>query len=190
MYLPQTQMTDGMLNLVVLARTESPTGLTESIRGAVRAFDAGVPIFDVASMSERVARSAAPRRFVMQLLGAFALAALALAALGLYGVVAHSVGQRTREIGIRIALGAAPRDIVRLVLAGGAGLIAAGLGAGLLGALGASRFLSAILYEVGPGDPASLAAAAILLAAVAFAAHWLPARRAARVDPMTALRSE
>ncbi|MET0618998.1 MAG: ABC transporter permease [Thermoanaerobaculia bacterium] len=190
MYLPQTQMTDGMLTLVVLARTESPARLTESIRSAMRALDAGVPVYDVASMSERVARSAAPRRFVMQLLGAFALAALALAALGLYGVVAHSVGQRTREIGIRMALGATPRDIARLVLVGGSGLIAAGLAAGLLGALGASRFLSAILYEVRPGDPVSLAAAAAVLAAAAFAAHWLPARRAARLDPMTALRTE
>jgi putative ABC transport system permease protein len=190
MYLPQAQMTDGMLNLVVRTRTTEPENLTSSIRDEVRALDPGVPLFDIASMSERVARSAAPRRFVMRLLGAFALAALALAALGLYGVVAHSVGQRTREIGIRMALGATPRDIARLVLVGGSRLIATGLAAGLLGAFGATRFLSAILYEVHPGDPASLAAAATLLAAAAFAAHWLPARRAARVDPMTALRSE
>jgi putative ABC transport system permease protein len=190
MYLPQTQMTDGLLNLVVLARTESPERLTESIRQAVRALDPGVPIFDIASMSARVTRSAAPQRFVTRLLGAFALVALALAAIGLYGVIAHSVGQRTREIGIRMALGATPRDIARLVLVGGSGLIAAGLAAGLLGALGATRFLAGILYEVRPGDPVSLAAAAAVLAAAAFAAHWLPARRAARLDPLTALRTE
>ena len=190
MYLPQSQVTDGMLTLVVLARTTEPASLTASIRNEVRAVDAGAPIFDVASMNERVARSAAPRRFVMRLLGAFALAALALAALGLYGVVAHSVGQRTREIGIRMALGATPRDIARLVLVGGSGMIAAGLAAGLLGAFGATRFLAAILYEVQPGDPASLVAAAAVLAAAAFAAHWFPARRAARIDPMKALRTE
>ena len=188
MYLPQAQVTDGLLSLVVLARTANPASLTASIRGEVHALDPGVPIFDVASMDERVARSAAPRRFVMRILGAFALAALALAALGLYGVVAHSVGQRTREIGIRMALGATPRDIARLVLVGGSGLIAFGLAAGLLGAFGATRFLAAILYEVRPGDPASLAAAAAVLAAAALAAHWFPARRAARLDPVTALR--
>ena len=190
MYLPQAQVTDGFFNLVVLASAGNPASLAGPIRREVRALDPGVPVYDVASMEERVARSAAPRRFVMQLLAAFAVSALALAALGLYGVVAHSVGQRTREIGIRMALGATPRDIVRLVLGGGAGLIATGLAAGLLGALGATRFLSAILYEVRPADPAALAAAAAVLAAAAFAAHWLPARRASRIDPIAALRSE
>jgi putative ABC transport system permease protein len=190
MYLPQAQVTDGILSLIVLTRTSDPASLTDSIRREVRALDPGIPIYDVASMGERVARSAAPRRFVMRLLGAFALSALALAALGLYGVVAHAVGQRTREIGIRMALGATPRDVVRLVLAGGAGMIAAGLAAGLLGAFGATRFLSAILYEVSPSDPFALAAAAAVLAVVALAAHWLPARRAARVDPIAALRAE
>ena len=190
MYLPQSQVTDGMLTLVVRARSTDPARLTASIRDAVRGLDPGVPIYDVASMGERVARSAAPRRFVMRLLAAFALAALALAALGLYGVVAHSVGQRTREIGIRMALGATPRDIARLVLVGGSGLIAAGLAAGLLGAFGATRFLSAILYEVRPADPVSLAAASALLALVAVAAHWLPARRASRIDPIAALKAE
>ena len=190
MYLPQTQMTDGLVSLVVLTRSSDPTSLTESIRREVRALDPGVPVFDVASMEERVARSAAPRRFVMRLLAAFAVSALALAALGLYGVVAHGVGQRTREIGIRMALGATPRDVARLVLSGGAAMVGLGLAAGLAGALAAARFLRGILYEVSPSDPASLAAAVLVLAVVALAAHWLPARRAARVDPIAALRSE
>jgi putative ABC transport system permease protein len=190
MYLPQAQMTDGGLTLVVRTRTDSPESLTESIGRVIREIDPGIPIYDVASMRALVARSAAPRRFVMHLLAAFALTALALAAIGLYGVVAHSVAERTREIGIRVALGATPRDVVRLVLSGGAGMVGLGLIAGIAGALGATRFLTAILYGVGPGDPASLSAAVLVLAAVALAAHWLPARRAARVDPVTALRSE
>jgi putative ABC transport system permease protein len=190
MYLPQAQMTDGGLVLVVRTRTDSPENLTESIRRVIHEIDPGIPTYDVASMRALVDRSAAPRRFVMRLLAAFAAAALALAAIGLYGVVAHSVGERTREIGIRVALGATPKDVIRLVLSGGAAMVGLGVAVGLLGALGASRFLRGILYEVNPTDPASLVTAVVVLAIVALLAHWLPARRAARVDPVTALRSE
>ena len=190
MYLPQSQVTDGFLTLVVRTRNEKPEAVTEPIRGAIRDLDPGVPIYDVASMSELVRRSAAPRRFVMQLLGTFAGVALLLAAVGLYGVVSHAVTQRTREIGIRVALGARPGDVTRLVLSNGAATVATGLLVGLVAALALMRLIRSVLYDVSPGDPLALAGAAAVLAAVAFAAHWLPARRAARVDPVVALKSE
>ncbi len=190
MYVPQSQRVDTYLTLVVRSAHDDPTVLTEPIRRLIRSLDPGVPIYDVASLRALVERSAASRRFVMRLLGGFAATALLLAAIGLYGVIAQSVAQRRREIGIRIALGASPGNVVRLVLSGGAALVGLGLAGGIAGALGAGRFLSGILYGVGPGDPVSLAGAAALLALVALAAHWLPARRAARVDPIAALRSE
>ncbi len=190
MYLPQSQRVDSYLTLVVRTTHADPTALAEPIRNAVRALDPSVPIYDLASLPALVERSAASRRFVMRLLGGFAATALLLAAIGLYGVIAQSVAQRTREIGIRMALGASPRSVVLLVLSGGAAIVGLGLAAGIAGALGAGRFLSAVLYEVRPTDPVSLAGAAVLLAAVALAAHWLPARRAARVDPVEALRAQ
>jgi putative ABC transport system permease protein len=190
MYLPQSQMTDAFVTLVARTTNDDPTTLTEPIRRVVRELDPRVPIDDAASLSALVDRSAASRRFVMRLLGGFAASALLLAAIGLYGVIAQSVAQRTREIGIRMALGASPRNVMLLVLGGGGAMVGFGLAAGIAGSLLAGRFLSGILYEIGPTDPVSLTGAAVLLAAVALAAHWLPARRAARVDPIAALRSE
>ena len=190
MYLPQAQVTDGALTLAVRTRTSNPQLLAEPVRAAIRAVDRGVPVDSVATMASLVDRSAAPRRFVMQLLAAFAAAALLLAAIGLYGVVSHAVSQRTREIGIRVALGATRRDVMRLVLSSGAGAVAAGLAAGAGAALVLMRLMRSVLYEVSPGDPVAIAGAAAVLAAVALAAHWLPARRASRVDPVVALKSE
>ena len=189
-YLPQSQRTDGLLVLVVRAPGTDAAALANTARAAVRELDPTVPIYDVATTRELIDRSAAPRRFVMTLLGAFAAAALLLAALGIYGVVSHAVGQRTREIGIRVALGATPGDIRRLVLSSGTAVIVSGLAAGVAAALAVMRLLRALLYEVSPRDPAALALAAATLAVVALAAHWLPARRAARVAPSTALRDE
>jgi ABC-type antimicrobial peptide transport system permease subunit len=113
-----------------------------------------------------------------------------LAAIGLYGAISYALGQRTREIGVRVALGASRRDILRLVLGSAAFTVIAGLAAGLAATLAATRLLRTLLFDVSPHDPATLALAVVALAAVALAAHWLPARRAARIDPMVALRSQ
>ncbi|MGI8437842.1 MAG: FtsX-like permease family protein, partial [Chthoniobacterales bacterium] len=134
--------------------------------------------------------SLAARRLTMSLLGSFAALALLLASLGLYGVMALSVTQRTRELGIRMALGAARADVFRLVLGQGVALIGIGLGIGLLGALAAGRALASVLYGVGSVDLAALAVALISLTSVAMLACFVPARRATRVDPMVALRDE
>jgi predicted permease len=190
MYLPQSQVTDSFLVLAVRAPGANPAAVADAVRAALRGLDPTVPIYDVATTRELVERSAAPRRFVMRLLAAFAAGALLLAALGIYGVVSHAVGQRTREIGIRVALGATPSDIRRLVFSSGAAVIASGLVAGVVAALAVMRLLRAVLYEVSPRDPVALATAAAILGAVALAAHWLPARRAARVAPVEALREE
>jgi putative ABC transport system permease protein len=190
MYLPQAQVTDSFLVVAVRAPGVAAAGIADAVRRSVHELDPTVPIYDVATTRELVERSAAPRRFVMRLLAAFACAALLLAALGIYGVVAHAVGQRTREIGIRIALGATPRDIRRLVLSSGTALVGVGLAAGVAAALAVMRLLRSLLYEVSASDPLALALAAGTLGAVALAAHWLPARRAARVAPLEALREE
>jgi putative ABC transport system permease protein len=129
-------------------------------------------------------------RFAARVFSAFALVALLLAALGLYGLLAYVVGRRTREIGVRVALGALPRDVRRLVLKEGLALTAGGILLGLAGSFGASRLLSSLLFGVGPVDPLTFGAGPLLLAAVAVAACLLPARRATRVDPAVALRSE
>jgi putative ABC transport system permease protein len=141
-------------------------------------------------METRLARSSAQRLFVMRLLSGFAGVAVLLAAIGLYGVVAHGVAQRTREVGVRVALGARRGDILRLVLAQGAALIAAGVAGGLAAALLSTRYLGALVFGVSPMDAPTLAAAAGLLTIVALAAHAIPIRRALRIDPAAALRHE
>jgi ABC-type antimicrobial peptide transport system permease subunit len=129
-------------------------------------------------------------RFNMLLILSFALVALALAAVGVYGVIAYSVARRTRELGIRAALGAAPGDLVRDVVLGGVQLTAIGIAAGCVGAMLAGRLLTSMLYGLTPRDPATLAGAVAVLALVAIVACWLPARRASRIDPVAALRME
>jgi ABC-type antimicrobial peptide transport system permease subunit len=141
-------------------------------------------------MAEVFARALATRRYALVLAGAFAASALALAATGLYGVVAYVAAQRRRELGVRVALGARAADVRRLVLGRGLAPAALGLAAGLAGALAAGRVLAAQLYGVRPTDPATFAAVAALLAAVAVAAAWAPARRAARTDPAEVLRAD
>jgi ABC-type antimicrobial peptide transport system permease subunit len=165
-----------------------PTALAAAVRERVRAIDPTLPVARVASMNDVVAGAVTRERFSALLLGVFAAAALLLAAVGLYGVMAYLVAQRTAEVGIRIALGGRPADVRRLVVRQGVGIAAAGLGAGLLGALALSRSLARLLYEVRPTDPVTYVGIALLLLGVAAAAAYVPARRATRIDPVSALR--
>jgi predicted permease len=188
-YYPRGQSPSGYMVLVVRSVTD-PLALAASIRGVVRQLDPALPVGDIVPMPEYVRRSVADRRYPMLLLGLFGGLAVTLAAIGLYGVVAHGVGLRSREFGVRIALGATPGDLARLVLTGAGALAVGGVVLGTAGALASTRVLTHLLYGVAPSDPGTLAGAAVLLALVVLFAAWLPARRAARVDPMTALRSE
>ena len=141
-------------------------------------------------MTDFVAADLARPRFTMLLLGSFAAAALLLAAIGLYGVMAFAVVQRTREIGVRVALGAQRGDVLRLIMRYGIRLLGAGLGIGIVAALALGRLVSGLLYGITPGDPQTLIAVALILAAVGMTAAWLPARRAMRLDPTVALRHD
>ena len=161
-----------------------------SLRKVILSLDPEQPVYDVQTMDEVVGRSLAQRRLSTVMLGTFASISLALASLGIYGVIAYSVTQRVREIGIRLALGAEPRDVVGMVLRQGAVLAALGTTLGLSGALVLTRQLRTLLYNVPPTDWVSFGAGALLLAAVALLASFLPARRASRVDPIVALRHE
>ncbi|MGH8166702.1 MAG: FtsX-like permease family protein, partial [Woeseiaceae bacterium] len=167
-----------------------PQSLVAAIRGQLREMDSELPLDQVRTMDEWVAASVAQPRFYMLLLGIFAVAALFLAAIGIYGVLAYAVRQRSNEIGIRRALGAEAGDVVRMVVGRAMMLAGGGLLAGLLASFALTRILSGLLYGVSATDALTFAGVAILLAAVALLASLVPARRAARVDPMVALREE
>jgi putative ABC transport system permease protein len=175
---------------VVLRTTQAPGDLASAVRHEVNALDGELPVTQLETMDEVVSRSIARPRFTMSLLLVFAVAALLLSAVGIYGVTAYSVSQRTRELGIRMALGADARNVRGLVLRDGLRLAAAGLALGLIAALALTRVLRGLLFEVPPTDPATHAGVALILLAVVPAACWIPARRAAKLDPMTALRAE
>jgi len=175
----------------VVLRTEGdPRGYTAALRDVVRALDPVLPVANIQTMDELLDSSLAPRQFNLLLLGAFAALALGLAAAGLYGVMSYVATQRTHEVGVRLALGAQQADILRMVVRRGLVLTATGVGVGLVGALWLTRLLRTLLFEVSGADPATFTGVAVLLTIVAVLACWLPARRAARVDPMVALRSE
>jgi predicted permease len=177
--------------LTLVVRTAGdPAALTGAIQAAVASLDRDLPVADVLTMQQVVDRAVWQPRFSTTMLGAFAALALVLAAIGIYGVMSYDVGRRTPEIGIRMALGARPVDVLRSVLTEGAKLTAAGTAAGLAGALLLTRYLRTLLYEVSPNDPIVLAGAAALLGWVAMAAVWMPARRATKVHPINALRNE
>jgi putative ABC transport system permease protein len=190
MYLPEAQYTDSFLVAVVKASSPDPQALIAPLRNVMRQLDPSVPAYNVAMVDDLVAEAAAERVFVARLLTGFAAVAVLLAAIGLYGLVAYGVSQRTREVGLRVALGARPGDVIRLVLTHGAALIAAGLVGGLAAALLATRFLDSLLFGVEPHDPTTLVSAVMVLMCTALLAHWVPLRRALAIDPSTALRHD
>ena len=188
-FLPYAQEPDVGVTVVVRAAGD-PSGLAGTVRGAVRAVDPALPVANLRTLDEVLSASLARRRFNMQLLALFAAVALALAGVGTYGVVAHSVAMRTHEIGVRMALGAGRGRVLSDVVGRAMALAGAGLALGLAGALALTRTLSGLLYGVSASDPATFAAVALLLAAVALAASAIPGRRAARLDPVVALKGE
>lgn len=178
---------------LVLRTARDPAGSIAAMRDQVRAAEKDILIFETDTMTQRMASSVASQRFTTVLLGIFGGLALLLAAVGIYGVISYAVAQRTPEIGIRMAVGAQRRDVMRLVIGQGMSLVSIGVAAGLVGALVLGKLsssFSGLLFEVEATDPATFAAIALLLGAVALLACYLPARRATRVDPMTALRQE
>ena len=188
-YAPHTQRPSG--TMYVVARTSGDAeGLAPAVVREARAIEPNVPVFDVKTMERRLSESLARRRFAMLALGLFALVAMLLAAVGIYGVMSYSVAQRTREIGVRVALGARSRDVLGLVLRRGMILTLVGIGAGLAGAFALTRLMGSLLFGVSATDPLTYAAIALLLAAAALLACFIPARRATKVDPMMALRYE
>ena len=188
-YVSYTQWPSRYTTLVVRSGLE-PAALEASVRREVQAVDHDIPVYDVKTMHQVLEGSLASRRFNMTLLVLFAVLAVLLAAVGLYGVMAYTVTQRTHEIGVRVALGAGRGDVLRLVVGQGMGLALLGVVAGLLGAMALTRVLSSLLVGVPVTDPWTFGLTALLLTAVAFLACYVPARRAARVDPMVALRYE
>jgi predicted lysophospholipase L1 biosynthesis ABC-type transport system permease subunit len=175
---------------VVLHTTRDPQAVVADARAAIKQLDADLAIDQVKTLDAVLAESVAQPRFYMVLLTAFAFVAIALSAIGIYGVVAYLVGQRSRELGIRIALGATPSRVVRLVVREGVTMVAVGIGVGLVGALAVTRLMGALLFSVKPSDPLTYVAVTTLLGVVALIASSVPASRAAHVDPATAMRSD
>jgi ABC-type antimicrobial peptide transport system permease subunit len=196
LYAPLMQRTDQEIQQsatgidVVLRTSTAHPATLESIRNAISRMNPGQFIYDVRPLDEVISKSLATQRFSMILLGTFAALALLLATIGIYGVVSYLVGQRTHEIGIRMALGAQRSHILGLVLERGARLAAVGVGLGLAAALAITRLMASLLYGVGATDPLTFAGVTILLVLVALAACYIPARRATKVDPIVALHYE
>ena len=168
----------------------TPETLTNAIREQVRALDPDQPITSVKTVDELLDRTLSETKFTLLLFGLFAALALVLAAIGIYGVMATAVTQRTHEIGLRMALGAQKHDVLRLIIGQGMTPVIVGIAAGLLSAFALTRLMSTLLFGVSATDPITLAVITLLLAAVALLACYLPARRAAKVDPLVALRYE
>jgi predicted permease len=192
LYVPFQQERDAFVLRFVsfVARTATPASAVEGIRAEIRRAAPDLPILSTVTMDEAVAASVAPPRFRMLLLVLFAVTATLIATCGIYGLMAYAVTQRRREIGVRMALGAERGDVLRLVLTRALGIVMAGLIVGVAGAAGVTRVLQAFLFGVTPTDPTAFMIVTLLLMAVGLMAAWLPARRATRIDPCTALRAE
>jgi putative ABC transport system permease protein len=189
LYVPDAQNPQWAATLVV-GTTSDPLSLVPAIRREVSGVSKDVAVYEVETMERRLAETILLRRFSMLLLGAFAALALALAAVGIYGVISYAVAQRRHEIGVRMALGATPGDVLRMIVRQGMALALAGVGVGLLASLALTRLLAGLLYGVSATDPATYAAVAALLTGVALLACLVPARRATKFDPLVALRHE
>jgi ABC-type antimicrobial peptide transport system permease subunit len=197
-YVPTAQVADGITTLAVRASTlawivrtrVAPYALRTSVERELREASGGLPVMRVRTMDEVVSRSTARERFNMTLLTVFGCTALLLAAIGIYGLMAYSVQQRTQELGIRIALGAAPGDVRNAIVVQGMRLALAGVMIGEAAAFGLTRFLANFLFGVKTWDPVVFTTVPVLLSSVALLAVWLPALRATRIDPVTALRCE
>jgi putative ABC transport system permease protein len=178
------------VSTLVVRSTADPTSLAATVRNAVLAVDASQPIFEVQTATQLVDHSIARQRFAATLLGLFSLLALILAAGGIYGVTSYAVAARTREIGVRMALGAQPSDVLQMILRQEMFGAAIGIAIGSICALAATKLLASMLYQVAPTDPMTYAGVCIVLGGAVFLACYIPARRAMRVDPMIALRFE
>jgi putative ABC transport system permease protein len=188
-YLPYVFQSFLPLTFVLRTATD-PASLMPQIRGEVAALDRDVPVADLATLESWVTEAMAQTRFLLALTGTFAGLALALAALGLYGVISYSVRQRTREIGVRVALGASDRDVLRLILGHGMVVAAVGIGLGLVASVVLTRVVTSYLVDVSPTDPVTFAGVPVVLLGVAALASYLPARRATGIDPVRALQGE
>ena len=190
MYLPASQLPVNLVWIVARTSISNPAAITTAVRNELASLDRDVPLTHVRVFDEYMSRTLAKPRFNALLLSIFAGTALLLTAIGIYGVMAYSVSQRTNEIGIRMALGAAQSNIFRLIVGQAMALVGVSLVVGLVGAFGATRLLNSLLFGVGAWDPITFVSIVVLISVVAFLAAWLPARRASRVDPVVALRAE
>jgi len=189
MYFPLEQVAVNSMSFIIRTPGD-PNSLLPTVKAAVRAIDPDLPFSQVSTMEALVEQSTGPRRFSMLLLGLFSLLAVGLASIGLYGVMSYNVTQRSRELGVRLALGAATRDLLGLVLRQGMRLVMIGVGVGLIAALAATRLLRSMLFNVSSTDPVTFIVIALVLLGVSLLAIWIPARRATKVDPIIALRAE
>jgi putative ABC transport system permease protein len=189
-YLSASQIPMDSMSIVARTRVSNPAAITSAVRSELAAVDRNIPLVRVRVFDEYLARALARPRFNAMLLSIFAGTALLLTAIGIYGVMAYSVSQRTSEIGIRIALGAGKTSIFRLIVGQAMTIVAFSLVAGIVGAFAATRLLNSLLFGVGASDPGTFIGIVVLVSVVAFIAAWVPARRAMRVDPIIALRSE
>jgi putative ABC transport system permease protein len=177
--------------LGLIVRTQgNPLAVVAPIEQAIHTVDKDLPVYSVWTMDQLLGNSLAQRRLTLVLLSSFAALALLLAAVGIYGVIAYTVRQRTRELGVRLALGAQARDVLRLILRQGLKLALIGVALGLTAAFALTRWMESLLFGVRPADPLAFGVVALVLLLVAICACWIPARRATQVDPLVALRSE